>query len=363
MADGQNDGRERTEQPTARRRQQARDEGQVPRSGEIAVAAGIVVGALLLAKTSGHSFARVATETLQRSSAALAATEVTPLATVRLVQQVGVAVLLAWLPFALGVGAVVAGSQLAQTRGALSWQALTPKLSNLSPLKSLQRLFGLEGVLSVFKSAAKMVILGLVTWSVLSGHIGEFVVLARSGPAVTGGLIAGLTLKLAVTTGLALLALAGVDYAYQWFRHEKSLRMSRDEIMREHRETEGDPLIKARIRSIARSLSRRRMMQAVPTADVVVVNPTHVAVALRYDPSELPAPVVVAMGERRVAEKIRAIAEKAGVPIVQNIAVARALLATGAVGKPIPGPLYVAVAEILAWVHRRHGLRHAGGVA
>jgi flagellar biosynthetic protein FlhB len=136
--------------------------------------------------------------------------------------------------------------------------------------------------------------------------------------------------------------------------------MTRDEVVREHRETEGDPIVRARMRSIARAMARKRMMQAVPTADVVVVNPTHVAVALRYDPGEIAAPVVVAMGERRIAERIRAIAEKSGVPIVQNIAVARALLATGSVGRPIPSALYVAVAEILAWVHRRHGLRHVG---
>ncbi len=360
MADAPNDGRERTEQPTARRLQQARDEGRVARSPEVAAAAVLVAGALLLGGVAGGSLAGAATQVLRQAGAALALGGDSPLTLVTLTRQAGWIALIAWLPFALGVAAVGVAVQLAQTQGAITWKPLTPDLSRLSPAAGLKRLFGFDGLLTALKSLARLALLALVIGGALSAHTPEVLALSRSGPGVTAEVLRALAARLALTAGIAFLAVALFDYAFQWFKHRRSLRMTRDEVTREHRETEGDPILKARVRSFARSLARRRMMQDVPTADVVVVNPTHVAVALRYDPGEVPAPVVVAMGERRIAERIRALAEKAGVPVVQNIAVARALLATGAVGRPIPPALYIAVAEILAWVHRRHGLRHAG---
>jgi flagellar biosynthetic protein FlhB len=136
---------------------------------------------------------------------------------------------------------------------------------------------------------------------------------------------------------------------------EKSLRMTRQEVVHEHREMEGDPIVKARIFSIMRAKARQRMMREVPTADVVVVNPTEIAVALKYDGAVAPAPIVVAMGRLKLAERIRAIATQSGVPIVENRPVARALIATAVVSKPIPPALYAAVAEILAFVYRRRG--------
>jgi len=155
-----------------------------------------------------------------------------------------------------------------------------------------------------------------------------------------------------VSTGLAYLALSGLDYGYQWYQTEKKLRMTRQEIVRENRDSEGDPMVKARQMSLARQRARQRMMQRVPQADVVVVNPTHIAVALRYDISVAAAPIVVAMGERKIAERIKAIAIKAGVPIIENKPIARALLASARVNHPIPPALYAAIAEILAFVYR-----------
>lgn len=365
MAEESRDDRERTEQPTQRRKDRAREEGQVARSPEVAAAAGLVVGALLLARAAGDGMGRAATESLQRSAGGLTLGPLTVGGAAAFVRETTLAIVLAWLPFAAGVGAIALAVQLAQTRGVLSWKPIEPKLSNLSPIGGLKRIFGLEAVVNLLKSLAKLAVLALATWSVLAGHQAELVSLGESGPEAAAAVLRSLALRLTLGAGLAFLGVALLDFGFQWFRHQRSLRMSREEVVHEHRETEGDPLVKARIRSIARSLARKRMMQQVPTADVVVVNPTHVAVALRYDPAEVPAPVVVAMGERRIAERIREIAERAGVPIVQNKPVARALLATARVGQAIPPALYVAVAEILAWVHRRHGLRHlaAGGRA
>ena len=142
------------------------------------------------------------------------------------------------------------------------------------------------------------------------------------------------------------------DYAFEVYRYEKSLRMTKQEVLREHKESEGDPLVKSRIRSLQRATSRKRMLRDVSKADVVITNPTHIAVALKYNAGENSAPLVLAMGERKLAERIKALAARAGVPMVENRPLAHALLATAKVGQQIPASLYAAVAEVLAYVYR-----------
>jgi flagellar biosynthetic protein FlhB len=154
---------------------------------------------------------------------------------------------------------------------------------------------------------------------------------------------------------LALLFLAILDFAYQKFEFNKDLRMTRQEIKEEYREFEGDPAVKARIKRIQREMSRKRMLHEVETADVVITNPTHIAVALRYDMSKDAAPVVVAMGERLIALKIKEVAKKFNVPIVENKPLARALFEMAEIGMQIPGKLYRAVAEVLAFVYKQKG--------
>jgi flagellar biosynthetic protein FlhB len=156
-----------------------------------------------------------------------------------------------------------------------------------------------------------------------------------------------------MSAGIAYLVLALADYGYQFWRHEKQLKMSKEEIRKEIKEAEGDQILKVRRRTMARSLARRRMLISVGDADVVVTNPTHIAVALKYDPEVATAPVVLAMGARKVAQQIKRIAMDSGVPVVENKPLARALYKTARVGLPIPVELYVAVAEILAWVIRQ----------
>jgi flagellar biosynthetic protein FlhB len=163
--------------------------------------------------------------------------------------------------------------------------------------------------------------------------------------------------RLFLLAGLAFLAIAGLDYAWQRWQYLQGLRMTKEEVKQEAKQSDGDPLLKARMRSVARARLRKRMLTAVPTADVVIVNPTHRAVALRYDPLEAPAPVVVAMGERKVAERIKELARQHGVPMIENKPLAVALLASARVGMMIPAELYVAVAEVLAFVFRQRALQ------
>ncbi len=163
------------------------------------------------------------------------------------------------------------------------------------------------------------------------------------------------SIRMLSTAGAAYLALAAADYLWQWWQHEKSLKMTKEEVKQEMKSQDGDPHIKQRRRSIARSYARKQMMKDVPKADVVIVNPTHIAIAIKYDTSIAPAPIVLAIGMNKVAERIKEIAKDSGVPMVENRPLARALLKTARVGTMIPYDLYMAVAEVLAFVLRTRG--------
>jgi flagellar biosynthetic protein FlhB len=273
------------------------------------------------------------------------------------VQGLAIRMVLALLPFALVVAGVTTLVNVVQARGVVSWKPVTPKWSHLNPVSGLRRLVGWDALINLVKALLKLVAVTTVTFMLVAGAWPELISLSQLGPGGVAAVMNGQALKLAALSGIAFLVLAGADYAVQWVKHERGLRMTRQEIVRETRESEGDPMVKARLRSVARSRARRRMLQAVPTADVVVVNPVHIAVALRYDVGASGAPVVVAMGQRKLAERIRDLARSSGVPIVENRPVARALFSTGAVGKAIPPALYAAVAEILAYVYRLRGRR------
>lgn len=361
MADDASE-QERTEQPTQRRRDQAREEGKVARSQDLSAAVVILAGAATLAGSGGAALGELGIRLVRDAGSALTLGPLTPTGALAMLQDTGQAFLLAFLPFALGLAGVVGLVNLVQARGTLSAGPITPKFSHVDPVKGLGRLFSMDSVVTLLKAVAKVAVLAAVTWVTLDRAWPELLSLGELAAPDVLPAVRQVTLRLTVVTGLAFLALAAADYGWQVFRTEKSLRMTKEEVTREWRETEGDPLIKSRIQSIARQRARQRMLQQVPTADVVVTNPTHVAVALRYDPSVAPAPIVVAMGERKLAERIREVARRSGVPIVENKPVARALLATCAVGQPIAPALYAAVAEILAFVYRqRAGLPRGSG--
>lgn len=365
MADENASSQERTESPTQRRRDKAREDGQIPRSQELSGAAVLLAGTLALA-AGGASLTGYPARVLREATRAAAADVLTPSAAEQLVRSTAIGFVLALLPFLVALAGAAVLLNLLQTRGATSTKALSPKLSHLNPVQALRRMFGADGLFNLVKSVLKFAVLGFVAWVVIRRAWPELTALGGAPPAEVARVLRALGVRLALTAGFAFLAIAAIDYAFQLFRHERRLRMTRDEIVREQKENEGDPLVKSRVLSLGRARARRRMLQQVPTADVVVVNPTEIAIALRYDTAVAAAPVVVAMGQRKLAERIRAIATRHGVPIVENRPVARALLATATVGATIPPALYAAVAEILAYVYRRRARRPghaAGGVA
>jgi flagellar biosynthetic protein FlhB len=351
----------RSEEPTPRRRQKARDEGRVAKSPEFAAAAMLLTGTVLLASTGGRRIARELEQLFQTGPSWIGATDAGLPGAVVLIRMVVGRSFVAMLPFALGLAILAIAVGLLQTRGSASWTPIQPDLSRISPLKGFRRIFGSEALFNLVKSTFKLVVLGLVGFMVLRSSWPHFVELGDSVPAEIAAVLASTTARLSLTVGIAFLVLGAIDYGVQFFRLEKSLKMSRQEVIQEYREQEGDPHVKARIRQIARQRARQRMLGSVAKADVVITNPTHLAIALKYDALVSPAPIVIAMGERKLAERIKLLAQQAGVPMVENRPLARALLSTCKVGAPIPPAMYVAVAEILAFVYRMRG-RIPGGI-
>ena len=342
----------RTEDPTPRRRQQARDEGRVAKSQEFAAASMLIAGTLFLAGFGGRAIGRFALELFRVGPSWLLVEAPSIHGVTRLVTTLALRAAGAMAPLGIGLFVVALAVGLLQTRGNASWKPLEPDLSRISPRKGFARIFGSEAAVNLVKSTLKLAILGVVTYGVLKRAWPHFTALGDASPTDIVSVLQSSTIRMSLTVALAFLGIGGFDYAVQFFRTEKGLKMSRHEILQEHREQEGDPQIKARIRQIARQRARQRMMTQVAQADVVITNPTHIAVALRYDASLGGAPVVLAMGERKLAERIKRIAKASGVTMVENKPLARALLATCKVGAPIPALLYVAVAEILAYVYR-----------
>lgn len=345
---------DRTEDPTPKRRREAREEGRVPKTQELSAAVVLLAGGLLLtpgARALAASFERIATVGLGSGPSALSGLP----SAVDWLRWVTVQSALAFFPFGVGLGVLALAVGAVQGRGTLTLKPLKPSWNRLSPGERLRRFLGTQPWVDLLKAVLKVVIVGAVVWMALGGAVADLTRLSQTNPRDVVEVLRAEAVRVLLSAGLALLGLSLLDYVYQTRQQERQLRMTRDEVRRETKDAEGDPLVRARLRSLGRSLARLRMMSEVPAADVVVTNPTHIAVALRYDPEKADAPIVVAMGQRKLAERIKRIAQESGVPVVENRPVARALLGLGRVGEPIPHALYVAVAEILAFVfrHRR----------
>jgi flagellar biosynthetic protein FlhB len=350
---------ERTEQPTGKRLEEARKEGRVPRSADLSAAAVLLIagtGLRMFGPGIGASLAGVMRSGLDLSAAqmfdpqlalATAATEL-------------LHALIACAPlFGLTVVAALA-APLALGGWNFSFEALAPNFSRLDPIAGFGRLFSLRGAVELGKAFAKFLLIAGTAFLVLRNEaprmldLGKEPLTAALADAV--GLVADALLIMSGTLGL----IAAVDVPWQLWQHHKELRMTREEIREEHKESEGSPENKMRMRRAQRDLTRRRMMHEVPKADVVVTNPTHFAVALRYDESRMHAPRVVAKGADLIAARIRAIATDHAVPVFEAPPLARALFHNVEIGGEIPAALYVAVAQVLTYIYRLKTARAAG---
>jgi flagellar biosynthesis protein FlhB len=350
-------GQEKTEQATPRRRQEAAAEGRVPRSPELGTATLLLMAALTMQAIAPAASSRIIDlfgGGLRRLGAG---GDVSPDAVVAILQGMGRELLfiLVLLTASFAVAAVTIGAL--QARGVLSGKPLGPNWERINPLTNGKRLLSVQPIVDLLKSLLKLGIVSWAVWHALSAAWPDLIDLAGRDPRSLLDTIRHYSAKLLLTAGLAYLALALSDYLYQVWQYEKGLRMSKTEVKQETKQQDGDPMLKSRMRSVARARLRRQMFKDVAKADVVIVNPTHIAIALQYDPAKAPAPFVLAMGQRKIAERIKQLAFEHGIPVVENRPLARALLGVAQVGMMIPAELYAAVAEVLAFVLRQRALR------
>jgi flagellar biosynthetic protein FlhB len=256
------------------------------------------------------------------------------------------------LPLLLTTFVLAVVSNMLQTGFLFSAHGLAPQWSHLNPAQGLKRLFSMQSIAELCKSLLKLGVVGFIAWETISSQVEQLLILYAQGVEAIVQYVGSSTRQICVKAAYVMIVIAVLDYAWRRFQHEKSLRMSLQEIKEEVKQQEGNPQLKARVRSVMRSMARRRMLQDVPKADVVITNPTHLAVALSYKRDEMAAPMVLAKGSGHIAARIRAVAQEHGVPVVENKPVARSLFKMVEVGEAIPEALYKAVAEILAYVYR-----------
>lgn len=338
---------DRTHPATERRRQQARDDGDAPVSRELVTLAGLGAAMLLLAMAGPSITRSLSTRLTQMLWASSAPPDVA-------LRDAGWTLLMAVAPLLGAVLVAGAAAVLLQTGGLVHGKALVPDLARIGPARGLKRLFGPDNLIEAVKALAKVGVLAWAAWRAVSDAMPGATASLLWHPAMlaerlTQDLLHLCFLVLACQAGIALL-----DTAWVRFRSAKRLRMSLQEIKDENRDSEGDPRLKAKLRQMRNARARRRMLAAVPSATVVITNPTHYAVALAYDRGKQAAPRVVAKGMDEVAARIRAVAAEHGVPLVANPPLARALH-TVELGADVPAEHFKAVAEIIAYVWRLRG--------
>jgi flagellar biosynthesis protein FlhB len=351
---------ERTEQPTAKHLEKAREQGQVARSTDLNAAAVLLVAAGGMKLLGG--WCGVQLDTIMRAGLSIPRERaLDENAALGAFASAGAHALYACAPlWGLTVLAALAAPLALGGRG-FHPQALVPDFSRLSPGAGFARMFSLNGAVELAKAFAKFLLLALVAAVVLWRQSGAILSLSAEPVPVAIAHAASITgvalLALATTLGL----IAAVDVPWQLYRYTQQMRMTREQVREEHKESEGSPEVKGRIRKIMNERARRRMMKEVPKASVVVVNPTHYAVALRYDEETMRAPIVVAKGRDLIAARIREIAEEHRVPIFEAPPLARALHRFVEIGTEIPATLYVAVAQVLTYLAQVRTARSDGG--
>jgi flagellar biosynthesis protein FlhB len=343
---------DRTEPATGKKRDDARKKGKVFRSQELNSAAVLVFGALILYMTGGAMASGLADMSRELFSSA---------ATYRItaagVQEVFVRGILHFavvvLPMLVGLSVVGVALNFAQVGFLFTTEPLMPDFNRVNPLNGIKKvLVSRRSMVELLKNVLKVTVVGYVAWDAMQGILAESITLMDGDPAGVLAFMGRGAMSVGLRTGLAFLVLAALDYAYQRFEFEREMRMTKQEVKDEGKQLEGDPQVKGRIRSIQRRIAYRRMMQDVPAADVVVTNPTHLAVALKYDTEKMSAPKVVAKGADLIARKIKEIALEHGVPIVEDRPLARTLFDSVEVGEEIPEKMFQAVAQLLAYIYR-----------
>ena len=356
MADTE-DQAQKTEEPTQKKLDDARKKGQVASSREVNTWFMLLAGTMMvmLAPMAMDDLGTILGRFLSQSHALpVDGPAILHLGAATMVELAAVMAPV----FAMTIIAAIA-SGFVQHGFLLSTDKLQPKLENISLLKGLKRMFSLKSIVEFIKGILKMAIVGAVAFALIEPEIERITSAIYMAPSDILHLLWTLALRMIAGVCAVVSLIAGIDFLYQRFEFHKSMRMSKQDIKDEMKQTEGDPIIKSRLRQLRIERSRKRMMAAVPEADVVITNPTHYAVALKYTSGEMAAPVVVAKGVDNLALRIREVAKDNDVPIVENPLLAQALHGGVEIDQAIPESYYRAVAEVIGYVWRLKGKRRA----
>ncbi|MDL2288430.1 flagellar biosynthesis protein FlhB [Oscillospiraceae bacterium OttesenSCG-928-F05] len=351
---------EKTEKATPKRRSDARKKGNVLKSQDVTTAVTIVAMFAALALFGGYigeGMMRVIRDIYSGNIVAYGDGSDSAVKTLFLYMIKELFFLAAPL-FAV---AVVSGVlvNLAQVGFLYTTEPVKPKLSKINPISGFKRLFSLKSLVELVKQLLKISVLGIIVYNEYMANFEAFPTLITY--ELSAGLLKVLDIMLSVAfkCAIAFVVIGALDYAYQYWQYEKDMKMTKQEVKDEYKQQEGDPKVKGEIKKRQRQMAMSRMMQSVPQADVIVTNPTHYAVALKYDENKAEAPVVLAKGKDLVAQRIKAIAAENGITMVENKPVAQALYASTEIGQEIPQNLFQAVAEILAYVYRQKNKKNA----
>jgi flagellar biosynthetic protein FlhB len=353
------DSGEKTEEASGHKLDQARQKGQVPKSQEISAAVVLLAGGFFLLVMAPTGWDRVVG--VYRHIYTLASASPLEIDFLALTRLLFKEALILILPVAAVVLVASVAINVYQLGGFMVvGTALTPKLDKLNFIAGLGRMFKLRTLVEGVKSVFKLFIIFLVGYLVIRDHLEDFVLMVDMSVLAIGHLVLIISVEIFFKTCLLLLVLAIMDYGYQRWQFSQDMRMTKQEVKDEYKQIEGDPIVKNRIRQAQREASKRRQLNQVPDSDVVIANPTHYAVALLYDQTKAPAPMVVAKGQDFLALRIKEIAKEAQVPIVENRPLAQALYRSVEVGQIIPAEFYKAVAEVLSYIYRVKGRKKRG---
>lgn len=347
---------EKTEKATPKRKQDARKKGQVLHSKEISSAL-VLLLVFLSIKLLGKymyeeisAFFRLCVNDLAISFNSWSINEIIRLLGMIMVQLLKIVGPVFGVTLVVGIAA-----NFAQVGSLFTLETLKPKFSNLNPINGIKRIFSIRGLVELIKALVKIAVVGIVAWQSLRAEENNIAKLMDLDLVAGAGYIVSTTIDIAVKICVIMVIIGVLDYGYQWWQYEKDLRMTKQEVKEEYKEMEGNPEVKQKIKQKQREISMRRMLSEVPKADVVITNPTHYAVAIRYDPQKAPAPIVVAKGQDYMALRIKDIAKASGVETVENKPLAQALFKAVEIGRQVPPEMYQAVAEILAFVYQLKG--------
>lgn len=347
---------EKTEKATPKRRKDERKKGNVVQSQDI-VSAVVLLGIFGVLRATGPGILGYMANGMVRFLGRLDADVGGGGGMAQMYTTVFALAGSALLPFFLVyVGVSILGT-MAQTRLLFVPSNIKPRFSQLNPVSGIKKVFSLKGLVEVLKSMLKITVLGVIIWIDVRGSLPAILTLYSSPASTSVAWVSNFILDMCFQTAAAYLAIGLADYLFQWWDYERRIKMSKEDIKEEFRQLEGSPETKGRIKGEQMKLARRRQLAAVPAADVVVRNPTHYAIALKYERGKTRAPMVVAKGQNNVALKIVEIAQESHVHVIENKPLAQALYKTVDVGEEIPEEFYKAVAEVLAYIYR---LKQAG---